>query len=107
MMRVAWANRWIAHLCISWADVVMPRHSIKTMPANATKRRKRVRVRKCRTALDGGSRALVDFQVTPPLGSSIVVKEEGRGWTDDTLFTTVVPPREILPACDVVQGRRC
>lgn len=42
-----------------------------TMPVMATKRRKRVRVRKCQTALDGGNRALAAFQFTPPLGRSM------------------------------------
>ena len=50
----------------------MPCHNSTTRPARATKTRKRVLVRKWTTALDGGNRALADFHVTPPLGSSIV-----------------------------------
>ncbi len=50
----------------------MPRHSIRTTPASVRKRGNRERVRKCTIALEGGRRAFVDFQVTPPLGSSMV-----------------------------------
>lgn len=32
-------------------------------------------------ALEGGNRAFVDFQVTPPLGSSIVVEGDSNGPT--------------------------
>ena len=69
----------IAHLCISPADVLMPRHNSKMMPASAVNRRKRVRKRKCIMALEGGNRAFVDFQVTPPLGSSMSWRETAMG----------------------------
>ena len=39
--------------------------------------RSRERVRKCIIALEGGIRAFADFQVTPPLGSSMML---ARGW---------------------------
>ena len=37
-----------------------------------------MRVRKCHIARDGGNRALADFHVMPPLGTSILVEEEER-----------------------------
>lgn len=49
----------------------MPRHNITMIPARARKRGSRVRENKWKIALEGGSRAFVDFQVTPPLGSSM------------------------------------
>lgn len=49
----------------------MPRHNNTRRAARARKRGNRTRVNRWRTALDGGRWAFVDFQVTPPLGSSI------------------------------------
>lgn len=52
----------------------MPRHNITMIAASTRNRGKRVRENKCNTALDGGRRAFVDFQVTPPLGSSMSLR---------------------------------
>ncbi len=41
------------------------------MATRARTRRKRDLVKKCTIAREGGNRALVDFHVTPPLGSSM------------------------------------
>ena len=49
----------------------MPRHNTMITPAKASKRGRRDRVQRIKRALEGGRRALVDFQVTPPLGKSI------------------------------------
>ena len=64
--RASWAYR-----CISDADVLIPRHNNSTAPTTATRRRKRVLVRKTHIARVGGKLALAAFQLTPPLGSSI------------------------------------
>lgn len=69
----------MTNFCISAAEVLIPRHNNTTTPERATKRRNRVRVRKLNIALEGGSRALADFQVTPPLGRSIVEKKDAGG----------------------------
>jgi hypothetical protein len=45
-------------------------------PVRATATRNRVRVKNIKTAFHGGSLDLADFQVTPPLGSSIAVEGE-------------------------------
>jgi len=67
----------LPHLCISDADVLMPRHSSRMVPATATNNKNLVRVRKDHTALDGGSEALAAFQVMPPLGSSMASSSGG------------------------------
>lgn len=63
-----------SNLCISVADVLTPLHSNKTIPANATHSKNRVRVRNTHIALVGGNCALADFHVTPPLGRSMATK---------------------------------
>ena len=45
------------------------------MPATATNSRKRVRAKKFQTKRDGGSRARVAFQLTPPFGKSMVGRD--------------------------------
>ena len=60
----------------------MPRHNIRTTPASVRNRGNRDRVRKCIMALEGGRRAFVDFQVTPPLGSSMACGRRPRGGHD-------------------------
>ena len=70
------------YLCISAAEPLNPLHIIMIIDATATKRRKRVRVRVCHITLLGGNRALADFQVTPPFGSSMLkqsLSEAERG----------------------------
>lgn len=59
------------HFCIPDADLLIPRHNKIKMPVRAKDIKNRGRVRRTTTALQGGSRALVDFHVTPPLGRSI------------------------------------
>jgi hypothetical protein len=59
-------------LCISDADVLIPRHVNSIMPINETVRRNRVLVKKTHIALVGGSWALADFHVMPPLGRSMM-----------------------------------
>lgn len=49
----------------------MPRHMMTTIATTIKTSRNRDRARKDRMAREGGSRALVDFHVTPPLGSSM------------------------------------
>lgn len=61
----------VAYFCIPDADLLMPRHSRITRPVTATETKNRVRVRRMRTALNGGRPALADFQLTPPLGSNM------------------------------------
>jgi len=61
----------ISYLCISDADVLMPRHNNSMAPAMAMKRRNRVLAKKTHIALVGGKLALAAFQLTPPLGRSI------------------------------------
>lgn len=61
-----------AYFCISDADLLTPRHKRRTRPVTANETRKRVRVRRTRTARHGGRRALADFQVTPPFGNNMV-----------------------------------
>lgn len=64
------------NLCISDADVLMPRHSNSTMPVMATSRRNLVLARNAQIALDGGKDALATFQFSPPLGRSILATED-------------------------------
>ena len=60
------------HLCISPAVPRKPFHINITIPTIATTSKNFVRVKKFQIALEGGSRAFADFQLTPPLGSSIL-----------------------------------
>ena len=57
----------------------MPRHSMRTTPASVTNRGNRDRMRKWIMALEGGRRAFVDFQVTPPLRSSMACGRKPQG----------------------------
>jgi hypothetical protein len=67
------ARRGESNLCIRDADMLMmPRHSNNTTPTIVTSKRKRVLANSAHIALVGGSRALAAFQLTPPLGSSIL-----------------------------------
>jgi hypothetical protein len=52
----------------------MPRHNRIIMPARATKKRKRVFVRKWKIALAGGSWAFTDFHVMRPLGNMLLIR---------------------------------
>lgn len=56
----------------------MPRHMMTTIATTIKTSRDRDRARKDRMAREGGSRALVDFHVTPPLGSSMSFGRDGR-----------------------------
>jgi len=62
-----------SYLCKSPAVPLKPRNSNTIMPPIATKSRKRVRVRKCHIALEGGKRAFADFHETPLFGSNILL----------------------------------
>jgi hypothetical protein len=62
------------YLCISAADERMSRHVNKTIPTSATVKRNLVFVTTFHIARDGGSRALADFHVMPPLGISMLGK---------------------------------
>lgn len=59
------------NLCISDADVLMPRHRSSTTPARATHSKNLVLVKKAHTALVGGRLFLATFQLMPPFGRSI------------------------------------
>lgn len=59
----------LTNLCISDAEVLMPRHSNNMTPARATHSRKRVLVTKIHTARAGGSLRRAACQLMPPLGS--------------------------------------
>lgn len=61
-----------SYFCISDADLLTPRHNRMIRPVTANETRKRVRVRRTRTARHGGRRDLADFQLTPPLGKSMM-----------------------------------
>lgn len=60
------------HLCISDADLLIPLHNKINNPTIAIDTKKRVLVTSTKTALHGGSLALADFHVTPPLGRSMI-----------------------------------
>lgn len=62
-----------AYLETSRVDTVIPRHSNVMRPIMARAARKRVLVRKTKTALQGGNLAFADFHVTPPFGNNIFV----------------------------------
>lgn len=66
------------HLCIPDADLLIPRHNKMIKPVMASEARNRVRVTRTSRARQGGSLALADFHVTPPLGSNIFRDEEER-----------------------------
>lgn len=74
----------VTNLCISLAEVRMPRHSNKMIPTTAMDNKTRVRVKNTHIALVGGSWAFADFQVMPPLGRSIL---RGLGVALDTTLT--------------------
>jgi hypothetical protein len=59
-------------LDICCVDTLIPRHSKIIRPVNATATRNLVRVRNIIIAFQGGNLDLADFQVTPPLGRSIL-----------------------------------
>lgn len=63
-----------ANLCISAAELLMPRHKRTTKPVTAIDIRNRGRVNKTMIARHGGSLARAAFQFTLPLGSNIVYK---------------------------------
>jgi hypothetical protein len=60
------------NLCISEAELRIPRHSNNIMPARVRRKRKRVLVNSTHIALVAGRFALVAFQLTPPFGSSML-----------------------------------
>lgn len=62
----------LSYLCISDAELLIPRHSNKMMPVTATRSKKRVRVTRFQTTRVGGNCALAAFQLKPPLGRSIL-----------------------------------
>jgi hypothetical protein len=69
-----------AYFCISEADLLTPRHNRMMRPVTAKETRKRVLVRRTKTARHGGRRDLADFQLTPPFGSNMMgVGETGVG----------------------------
>jgi len=80
------------NLCISFAEPLSPLHSNTLVTVKATRTNIRVRNTNLRTCWYGGSRALADFQVTPPLGSSMVigmcvyvdvdVRQPRNGWVE-------------------------
>lgn len=78
----------VTDLCISDADVLMPRHNSSMTPATATHSRNRVLVKKAHIALVGGRLALATFQLMPPFGNSMVKRV---GWP-------ATPPRNRLAA---------
>lgn len=59
-------------LCISEADVLIPRHNSSRTPATAMQSRNLVLVKNDHTALVGGSWALAAFQLKPPFGRSMM-----------------------------------
>lgn len=79
----------------------MPRHSSSIIPVRATRRRKRVLVSSTHIALVGGRLDLAAFQLTPPLGSSILSPE--------ALATTTGQSRscEMQPRCSRVFPAVC
>lgn len=79
---------WCTNLCISVADVLMPRHRSSMTPATATQSKNLVLVRKVHIALVGGRLALATFQLMPPFGRSMVKRV---GWP-------ATPPRDGLAA---------
>lgn len=72
MYIVRFWRRGSKYLCISLALCDIPRQVSNIIPTSETQTRKRVRVTNAHTAREGGSCALADFQVIPPLGRSIV-----------------------------------
>lgn len=91
-----WAADLVTNLCISVADVLMPRHKSSMTPATATQSKNLVLVRKAHTALVGGRLALATFQLMPPLGRSMVKRV---GWP-------ATPPRDELAAVQLKPKKR-
>lgn len=81
VMNVSECWGWKIHLAtyfdISRVDTVIPLHNKTIRPVRATATRNRVRVKNIKMAFHGGSLDLADFQFTPPLGSNMVMDEEG------------------------------
>lgn len=71
-------NAGIAYSAIWLVETLIPLHNSIMRPVNAIETRSLVRVKRSRTVLHGGRRALADFHVTPPLGKSILYKLGGR-----------------------------
>lgn len=78
----------VTDLCISDADVLIPRHNSSMTPATAIHSRNLVLVRNVHIALVGGRLALATFQLMPPFGRSMVKRV---GWP-------ATPPRNRLVA---------
>lgn len=76
------------NLCISDAEVLMPRQNSSITPVTATHNRNLVLVKKVHTALVGGKLALATFQLIPPFGSNIFKQS---GWP-------ATPPKKGLAA---------
>lgn len=68
------------------------------MPVTATSRRKRVLVNSTHIARVGGRFALAAFQLTPPLGRSMMI--EVAGWPS-------APPYNVNGTADSIQNVRC
>jgi hypothetical protein len=68
----AFVEEKVTNLCISAAELLIPRQRRTTNPVTAIDTRNRVRVNKIRTARHGGNLDRADFQLTPPLGSNIL-----------------------------------
>jgi hypothetical protein len=67
-----------SYLCISPAVPLKLRHEMTIIVVINASINNRGRVIKCQTALEGGSRAFVDFQVMPPFGMSISTGRQRR-----------------------------
>lgn len=67
-----------AYFCTSSAVPLKPLHNNIISIAMVTKRKNRVRVRKFHMMRKGGMRLLADFQVMPPLTSSMLKGREDR-----------------------------
>lgn len=103
---------WCTNLCISVADVLMPRHRSSITPATATQSKNLVLVRKVHIALVGGRLALATFQLMPPFGRSMIKRV---GWPAtpprDGLAAVQLKPRSAqgmcrdVSACGRVEGR--
>lgn len=60
--------------------MLTPRHNRMMRPVTANETRKRVLVRRTKTARHGGRRDLADFQLTPPFGNNMMdVRGEMEG----------------------------
>ena len=65
-----------AYFDMASVDTPIPLHSSTTRVVSAMTANTLVRARNAISARHGGSRALADFQVTPPFGSSILTVED-------------------------------